>query len=735
MNTTDAQETDSVINLREVILGDLHIEQGPDFVHKSTEDHEFDPDGSDNIIDLSNNSSVSAISEDNVFSSVETDDPRQHTDRKYDIIGSEMYGIKISPKIIDGMLPEQSFRTPPDHSFRTPSTTRMISQTPLHSTPLDVFSNARTSTREPRPSMTSVMQSSPELSQNNISNIMHMHMHSDYTEELLNKCGIYNTDPTLKSLVNNMIKFVRTSFADYSTYCNNKLVKKYKTSIENIVGDLNRVMNLLVINGQDQKLENIVLVYNETKGLLTKLALKEDNTYDYLVKKITDVIRINQNIIIITSLWRKNLDINLVIQSGIDIFHAIIDNVILPLKDDLTDTGMNAMVYEPRILTDSGSVAPSHTPLHSQPSSPVIKYMPSADTNPNSIRTATIKRSTSVEHTPSRKHDTDDEPYIGDFTSKKPMSFDQLNTAINASYGNTDTLESSTAIDILSMYLKGQKILYTEGKNYCERYLNMLMIPAIVIVSVAGLMAQVWTNSTGRLVISILTAINILLLTLISYLKLDAKAEAHKTSATNYGLLEMKCQFLSGKIMYVDTDVKLNTIIDEIEKKVIETKTANQFVLPDYVIAAYPEIYNTNVFAKVKIMFITEIVMRNDLKNTVNKLHFMSRVPNKTPAIQKDLQELELLQDIQLNHIIEYKKNYLLLDQPFTEEIERNVVLKKARWYCCFGLFNKLTCGFCYRTFFWVTNSNVCPRKPSFGDLSLMPTSTLRKTDETELPV
>jgi hypothetical protein len=37
----------------------------------------------------------------------------------------------------------------------------------------------------------------------------------------------------------------------------------------------------------------------------------------------------------------------------------------------------------------------------------------------------------------------------------------------------------STSLDVISCYLKGQKILYLEAKAYCEFYLYRLMMPAI----------------------------------------------------------------------------------------------------------------------------------------------------------------------------------------------------------------------------------------------------------------
>jgi len=545
-------------------------------------------------------------------------------------------------------------------------------------------------------------------------------------EPLLNKCGIdIELSSTLESLTNTLLNFTKTSFENYSSYSNTTIIKKYKNKIKIVVIDICDILQSIIGDDQCRQSKSINTLYTSTQELIIKMDKIEDDTYEFLLQKIYIIITISSNIIIITAIWRKNLTIDQIITPSLDLFHNIIDNIILNLKQDLLTIGSNASMHEPRLITDSQrfnthrtqnteqllysnpldhSISRSHgnsslnTDISSKHNTPRTQNLDSSvysNLVDHSISRSHVKPPP-LQHTPSneysstfrRSSDAENENFYSDFNSKKATTFDQINKAINESYGNTKTLESSTAIDILSMYLKGQKVLYTEGKNYSERYLNMLMIPAMIISSVAGLMAQSWTTAMGRLCISILTTINILLMAFISYLKLDAKAEAHKTSATNYGLLETKCQFLSGKIMYVDTEAKLNEIIDGIEEKVIETKTANQFVLPDSVVASYPEIYNTNVFAKVKIMFITEIVKKNDLKNTVNKINAKLAMLNKTPQIIREIQELEILQDNQLNSIIEYKKNYLLLDIPFTKEINKNIKLKKTNYCCC--CFNSL---------------------------------------------
>ena len=46
----------------------------------------------------------------------------------------------------------------------------------------------------------------------------------------------------------------------------------------------------------------------------------------------------------------------------------------------------------------------------------------------------------------------------------------------------------SSALNVISLYLKGQKLLYLEAKAYCEHYLYRMMLPAIVISSASELL-------------------------------------------------------------------------------------------------------------------------------------------------------------------------------------------------------------------------------------------------------
>ena len=67
----------------------------------------------------------------------------------------------------------------------------------------------------------------------------------------------------------------------------------------------------------------------------------------------------------------------------------------------------------------------------------------------------------------------------------------------------------STSLDILALYIKGQKVLYTEAKVYCEQQLNMLMLPAIFISAVCTLLSVGLKDLVeGAYVVSGLAAFN-----------------------------------------------------------------------------------------------------------------------------------------------------------------------------------------------------------------------------------
>jgi hypothetical protein len=187
----------------------------------------------------------------------------------------------------------------------------------------------------------------------------------------------------------------------------------------------------------------------------------------------------------------------------------------------------------------------------------------------------------------------------------------------------------SMTLDLVGIYLKGQKLLYTESKTYCEMMLYALMLPAIFISTLCTVLNVPLKNeSYGTIVVSALNGFNSFLLSVVTYLKLDAKAEAHKTSAYQFDKLQTMCEFYSGKtLLLMDQNISesVNAFIDNIEKKVSEIKDANQFIIPEPIRYRYNDIYSYNVFVVMKEYKTTRILNVQKLLDVTNEIEWRKK--------------------------------------------------------------------------------------------------------------
>ena len=238
---------------------------------------------------------------------------------------------------------------------------------------------------------------------------------------------------------------------------------------------------------------------------------------------------------------------------------------------------------------------------------------------------------------------------------------------------------NSTICDIIAMYLKGQKVLYTESKTVCEQRLNFLMLPAIFITAVCTILSLVLKEyDYGPTIVSSLNGVNVFLLAVVNYLKLDAKAEAHRTSAYKFDKLQSYMEFNSGKILFLtDKSKELEKIITQTESAVQEIKETNQFILPETIRFAYPKSYNMNVFAEVKKLQNKELILVNKLKDCMNEYNYIYnnlQSPPHDPELITRLDNLDRNQKTYTNQIIEVKNEYYEIDKKSEDEmsVQRN---------------------------------------------------------------
>ena len=227
-------------------------------------------------------------------------------------------------------------------------------------------------------------------------------------------------------------------------------------------------------------------------------------------------------------------------------------------------------------------------------------------------------------------------------------------------YYDTQT-NNSSIIDIIGVYVKGQKILYTEAKTLCEQRLSSLMIPSILFTVVSSILNLILKDSTyGNYITSGLNGAIAFILAVINYLKLDARAEAHRSSAYKYDKLLSYIQFQSGKqLFFKEENNKMGEIISRIEKDVTEIKETNQFVLPEKIRYKFPLLSGTNIFTVVKEITLKETNLINELVKTLNQIY--------------ELRTFLSSNETNVNYIIEHKAN----DEFFTPKEELSFLIRK----------------------------------------------------------
>jgi len=258
------------------------------------------------------------------------------------------------------------------------------------------------------------------------------------------------------------------------------------------------------------------------------------------------------------------------------------------------------------------------------------------------------------------------------------MTYKEVDEMLNIAYSSSNS-NNSMICSIIGIYLKGQKLLYAEAKTHCEQKLHYLMLPSIfftVLGSVLNLTLK--EEAYGTTLVSGLNAFIAFLLALVNYLKLDARAEAHRTTAYKFDKLEYSLVFSSGKNIFMSSSrEEMESLIKNTEKEICEIKETNPFILPEHIRYSYPILCGTNVFTTVKEVQTREMIMVDQFKDLMNMLTEVEEVQPQTTAQKVRIDTLKEQQRALVKKIIEIRNEYLNIDTKFQIEIDMN------RKKCC----------------------------------------------------
>ena len=155
----------------------------------------------------------------------------------------------------------------------------------------------------------------------------------------------------------------------------------------------------------------------------------------------------------------------------------------------------------------------------------------------------------------------------------KKLTYSDVKKHVDHYYKLSYSQKYSSSLDIIASYLKGQKIIYMEACNHTLIRLYLLMIPAIALSAFCSVSQSYFDQfEAGRYLLSGFNAFLTFLISIVSFMKLDASAQAFKITAHQYDKLQSYTEFQSGKLIlfYNHIGVKNN------ETCKIKTKNNNK---------------------------------------------------------------------------------------------------------------------------------------------------------------
>ena len=298
---------------------------------------------------------------------------------------------------------------------------------------------------------------------------------------------------------------------------------------------------------------------------------------------------------------------------------------------------------------------------------------------------------------------SNDEHRPDDRVQYKVITIKEIEAKLKREYNNDEMVNE---MDIISVYVKSQKNIYTEAKNIIDTRLYILSIPTICIsIGVSIINPFIIKYDCSVILITSLNACLAILIALIGYLKMETTSNNYEIIASRYSNLQDSLDTFSSKISFIHSKSEKEKLVfnkmKKIDKKIADIKDETKILLPHYIRYLYPKISSINIFSSIYSIEIYRKHLVQLLKSIVNETRYIyakwdSEIEMKKQnsdymingfnrAKEKNrLKSLAETKDQVKAEIIKYKNTYSFIDDVFQQEIKN----KKNKERMCEYLFS-----------------------------------------------
>lgn len=280
----------------------------------------------------------------------------------------------------------------------------------------------------------------------------------------------------------------------------------------------------------------------------------------------------------------------------------------------------------------------------------------------------------------------------------RAITYRELEAKIKRQYIDDEMINE---IDILKVYVKNQKNIYTEATNIMNTRICCIAIPSTCIsICVSALTSFVSKTHWGVILITSLNAAVTVFIILMVFLKLETKSVKYDMVASKYFKLQEELDEFSSKLVFVgnkhDREKMIFSQMKKLDNKITEIKDENRIELPSYIKYLYPKISSINIFSSIHSLELHRKNLINLLKGVINETRYINAKwdyetecgsRNKDFMINgfyrtKEKNRLQTLADMKSTlkiDISKYKNTCSFIDGVFQQEI--NTKKQRQLWW------------------------------------------------------